>query len=77
LVDIEALENREEVGIPIAPEPAPGPRTLADRLATFADPDAVSEEADFAAASAAGAALASVRRSAMTFLKAQRQGPES
>ena len=39
-VDIEALENREDVGIPIAPEPvpAPAPRSLAARLAEVARP---------------------------------------
>ena len=75
-VDIEALENREDVGIPIAPDvvPAPAPRSLAARLAEVADPDAV--QPDAVAASNGGGPLASVRRRSMTFLKAQRQGPE-
>jgi hypothetical protein len=75
-VDIEALENREDVGIPIAPDPvpAPGPRSLAARLADVADPDAIEPEP--IAASSQGGALAAVRRRSMTFLKASRQGPE-
>ena len=75
-VDIEALENREDVGIPIAPDapPAAAPRSLAARLAEAGDLDAV--EPEKVAASNTGGALASVRRRSMTFLKASRQGPE-
>ena len=75
-MDIEALEHREDVGIPIAPDaqPAPAPRSLAARLAEAGDPDAV--ELEKVAASNTGGALASVRRRSMTFLKASRQGPE-
>ena len=75
-VDIEALENREDVGIPIATEPPPPPRTLAERLITAADPDAPSEDGDGLAVPGSSGTLAAVRRRSMTFLKAQRQGPE-
>jgi diguanylate cyclase (GGDEF)-like protein len=75
-VDIEALENREDVGIPIAPDPVPvpAPRSLAARLAEVDDPDAIEPEA--IAASGQTGTQAAVRRRSMTFLKASRQGPE-
>jgi diguanylate cyclase (GGDEF)-like protein len=75
-VDIAALENREDVGIPITPDvtPVPGPRSLAARLAEVADPDAV--ESEPIAASSQSGALAAVRRRSMTFLKASRHGPD-
>ena len=76
-VDIEALENREDVGIPIAPEPVPARGAAQPRRAPGRgrdDPDAVEPES--VAASSQGGTLASVRRRSMTFLKASRQGPE-
>ena len=72
-VDIRALENREDVGIPIATEPAPAPLSLAQRLAVAEDPNAVLPED---AAPASAGTLASIGRRSMTFLKAQRQNPE-
>jgi len=74
-VDIEALENREDIGIPIATEPAPPPLSLAERLAVAVDPDAVEPEGTAAAASQSGT-LASIGRRSMTFLKAQRQNQD-
>jgi diguanylate cyclase (GGDEF)-like protein len=74
-VDIEALENREDVGIPIATEPIPPPLSLAERLAVAVDPDAVEPDAAVAALSAGGT-LASIGRRSMTFLKAQRQNQD-
>jgi diguanylate cyclase (GGDEF)-like protein len=74
-VDIEALENREDVGIPIATEPIPPPLSLAERLAVAVDADAVEPDAAVAALSAGGT-LASIGRRSMTFLKAQRQNQD-
>jgi len=74
-VDIEALENREDVGIPIATEPAPPPLSLAQRLAVAEDPNAVAP-ADGDAGSTPAGTLASIGRRSMTFLKAQRQNTD-
>jgi diguanylate cyclase (GGDEF)-like protein len=73
-VDIEALENREDIGIPIATEPAPAPLSLAERLAVAVDPDAAAPEG--AAVSSQPGTLASIGRRSMTFLKAQRQNQD-
>ncbi len=68
-IDIAALEQREDVGIPIAPE-TPLPRgTLAARLADGPAPEPE------AGATPAGGPLAAVRRRSVTFLKASRERP--
>jgi hypothetical protein len=73
-VDIEALENREDVGIPIATEPPPAALSLAERLAVAVDPDAPPPEG--AAATSQTGTLAAIGRRSMTFLKAQRQNQD-
>jgi len=73
-VDIEALENRDDIGIPIATEPSPAPLSLAERLAVAVDPDV--RDADGVGAAMAGGTPGSLGRRSMSFLKAQRQGPE-
>jgi hypothetical protein len=71
-VDIEALEQRDDVGIPIlTEEPLPAP-TLGDRVGAWRDPDLKTPEAS----ATVGAGRGGFRLPSITLFKAARQRQE-